>query len=522
MTLLQTLFLEIYSSRPAQIAVVVACLLVYPLYQIIYNLYFHPLAKHPGPRLWAASRIPFVYNLLAGSLVKRQRELHEQYGPYFRMAPDEISFASEEAWHDIYTWRPGHKRAIRDPIFMKAPDGIADNIITTSNVKFHARVRGLMSHSFTENALREQAPLVQGHADVFIDQLRRLATKEAGGGEACGLVNLTNWLNFFTMDVIGDLAFGEPFGCLAKGEYHDWVRTLFFFLKGMTIAAAPRYWPWLEFVLEKLLPGHIMDGQKRHQQYAFDCINRRLDAQTDRPDFMTPFMKRNPNFESMSRDEILSSFTFIIVGGSETTATSMTGIFNHLCKPANKPILDRLTREIREAYETEQQITLEKINAVQLPYLDAVIQEGLRMANPVPAGLPRMVPPGGDEYAGVDLPAGTRIGVRTFSVNRSTKYFCNPGTFVPERWLSESEGRPAEYAHDRLSASKPFSVGFHVCLGRPLAWLEMRLILTRTLWAFDLREEPSKAVWFDDFPTMMMVEKQPLMLWIKPRVDLVK
>ncbi|PYH82071.1 cytochrome P450, partial [Aspergillus uvarum CBS 121591] len=483
------------SKTPTQIAVVVACLLVYPLYQIIYNLYFHPLAKHPGPRLWAASRIPFVYNLLAGSLVKRQRELHEQDGPYFRMAPDEISFASEEAWHDIYAWRPGHKRAIRKPIFMKAPEGIADNIITTSNVKSHARVRGLMSHSFTENALREQAPLVQGHADVFIDQLRRLATKEAGGGESYGLVNLTNWLNFFTMDVIGDLAFGEPFGCLAKGEYHDWVRTLFFFLKGMTIAAAPRYWP---------------------------CINRRLDSQTDRPDFMTPFMKRNPNFESMSRDEILSSFTFIIVGGSETTATSMTGIFNHLCKPANKAILDRLTHEIREAYETEQQITLEKINAVQLPYLDAVFQEGLRMANPVPAGLPRMVPPGGDEYAGIDLPAGTRNGVRTFSVNRSSKYFYNPETFVPERWLSESEGRPAEYAHDRLSVSKPFSVGFHVCLGRPLAWLEMRLILTRTLWASDLREEPSMAVCFDDFPTMMMVEKQPLMLWIKPRVDLLK
>lgn len=46
----------------------------------------------------------------------------------------------------------------------------------------------------------------------------------------------------------------------------------------------------------------------------------------------------------------------------------------------------------------------------------------------------------------------------------------------------------------------------------------MRLILTRTLWAFDLAEEPSMAVDFDDFPTMMMVEKQNLMLRLKPRV----
>ena len=37
---------------------------------------------------------------------------------------------------------------------------------------------------------------------------------------------------------IGDLAFGEAFGCLVKGEYHDWVRTLYDYLKAMTIAAA--------------------------------------------------------------------------------------------------------------------------------------------------------------------------------------------------------------------------------------------------------------------------------------------
>ncbi|PWY86713.1 putative RNA polymerase II mediator complex component Srb8 [Aspergillus heteromorphus CBS 117.55] len=515
MGVLQEYFINVRSSVPLQIGSVVCLLLAYPIYQGIYNVYFHPLAKYPGPKAWAASRIPFVYHLLSGTLVKRQRELHEKYGPHFRMAPDEISFASEEAWHDIYAWRPGHKRAIRDPAFMKAPAGQADNIITTSNVKFHARVRGLMSHSFTDDALREQAPLIEAHADTFINQLWSRATAP-GSEKTGGLVNLTDWLNFFTMDVIGDLAFGEAFGCLDQGEYHDWVRTLFFYLKGMTIAAAPRYWPWLEFIFEKLLPRRIMEAAKIHQKYAFDRINRRLESKTERPDFMTPFMKRNPNFESMSRDEILSSFTFIIVGGSETTATSMTGIFNHLCKPESKEILARLTRDIRAAYAEEKEITLAKINTVELPYLDAVINEGLRIAHPVPAGLPRVVPPGGDEYAGVPLPEGTRIGVRTFAVNRSTKYFHAPDTFAPDRWLPEGE-RPAEFAGDKVSASKPFSVGFHVCLGRPLAWLEMRLILTRTLWAFDIAEEQGIAVRFDDFPTMMMVEKQAMMMRFKAR-----
>lgn len=111
----------------------------------------------------------------------------------------------------------------------------------------------------------------------------------------------------------------------------------------------------------------------------------------------------------MSRDEILSSFTFIIVGGAETSATTMTGMFSHLAMPQNKAFLDRLIKEIRSAYEEEDEITVESVTRAKLPYLDAVIQEGLRICHPVPSGLPRMVPPGGDEYAGIWLPEGVSV-----------------------------------------------------------------------------------------------------------------
>lgn len=79
----------------------------------------------------------------------------------------------------------------------------------------------------------------------------------------------------------------------------------------------------------------------------------------------------------------------------------MTGIFNHLAMPQNKAILDRLTKETWSTYKTEDEITVESITRAKLPHLDAVIQEALRICHPVPSGLPRMVPPGGDEYAGI-------------------------------------------------------------------------------------------------------------------------
>ena len=84
---------------------------------MIINLYFHPLSKFPGPKLWAASRLPFIYSALTGSLTKREREFHEKYGEIVRLAPDEVSFANEQAWNDIYTSRRAHKRALRDKAY---------------------------------------------------------------------------------------------------------------------------------------------------------------------------------------------------------------------------------------------------------------------------------------------------------------------------------------------------------------------------------------------------------------------
>lgn len=113
-------------------------------------------------------------------------------------------------------------------------------------------------------------------------------------------------------------------------------------------------------------------------------------------------MKNNVDFKIMSRDEILSTLGFIIVGGSETSATTLTGIFNHLSR--RPEITTRLYKEIRDRFKEEKDIVIDAIH--DLPYLQAVLDEGLRICNPIPGGLPREVPEGGDTYAGVFLPGG--------------------------------------------------------------------------------------------------------------------
>lgn len=286
-----------------------------------------------------------------------------------------------------------------------APNEEVDNLITTTDPKFHGRVRGLLSNSFTEDALRTQHPLIQYHASTLVSQLYKLATtSKSSNGHA--VVNITDWLNFFTMDVIGDLAFGEPFGCLASGEYHEWVRTLFMYLQYMSIAAAPRYYPLIESFLQKLIPKSVNDGQLKHQKFAHERINKRLDTKTERPDFMTSFMRNNVNYEKMSRKEILSTFNFVIIGGGDTSSTVLTGVFSHLVR--NEKVMKRLCQDIRSKFEREEDITIDACK--ELSYLDAVLNEGLRICNPVPCGLPRVVPSGGDSYCGVFLPEGVSEG----------------------------------------------------------------------------------------------------------------
>jgi cytochrome P450 len=87
---------------------------------------------------------------------------------------------------------------------------------------------------------------------------------------------------------------------------------------------------------------------------------------------------------------------------------------------------------------------------------------------------------------------------------------------VPERWLPQGE-RPAEYAHDTLTASKPFSVGFHSCLGKPLAWVELHLIVARLVWAFEIGVDDADIVHFDEFPVIMLIQKEPMNLRVKVR-----
>ena len=99
----------------------------------------------------------------------------------------------------------------------------------------------------------------------------------------------------------------------------------------------------------------------------------------------------------------LSDF-LISIAGTETTAGFLSGLFNQLLLPHNRFILERLTAEIRSAFNSDADIRFEEL--VKLPYLTAVIEEGLRIFPSAPIGFVRTVPEGGDTVSGHFVPGG--------------------------------------------------------------------------------------------------------------------
>ncbi|KXH34803.1 benzoate 4-monooxygenase cytochrome P450 [Colletotrichum salicis] len=80
--------------------VVVFLCISYALCKAFYNVFFHPLRRFPGPKSWAASRIPYVLAQIDGKPHKHLLALHDKYGPIVRIADTDLSFIYPDAWKD--------------------------------------------------------------------------------------------------------------------------------------------------------------------------------------------------------------------------------------------------------------------------------------------------------------------------------------------------------------------------------------------------------------------------------------
>lgn len=126
-----------------------------------------------------------------------------------------------------------------------------------------------------------------------------------------------------------------------------------------------------------------------------------------------------------------------------------------------------------------QDWTYEK--AKPIAYLDYIIQESLRLKPSVPAGLVRMTPPKGIQVDEVFIPGNTIVSVPTYTIQRDARYWDNPLVFIPERW---------ETIKPERSPWIPFGRGEYICAGKALAFMEMRMALSKIALRYDMAFAP--------------------------------
>ena len=215
---------------------------------------------------------------------------------------------------------------------------------------------------------------------------------------------MVQWVNFVTFDIIGDLAFGEPFGCLENGAT-DWLAKLNQIEEAQAqfrvIQHIPLLGRYARQIVNSMLPSDAVKGSEGHRRLTHEKVARRVKNNVSRPDFMEHIL-RQPDGKGFTFGEMLSNSATLIQAGSETTATLLSGALFLLCRHPDK--MQKLVEELRNSFTSDKEMTID--NTDGLPYLSAVLEEGLRLYSPAVPGFPRQVPRGGAVIDGAYVPGG--------------------------------------------------------------------------------------------------------------------
>ncbi|KXJ86403.1 cytochrome P450 [Microdochium bolleyi] len=476
----------------------------------VYHVWFHPLAKVPGPKLWATSDMFYMWKAnVCRNMSIHGTSLHRKYGPMVRVGPDRVLVDGSIAWSQVH----GRRSNSEDTEFSKFAGTLFPDdhmSIIGANRETHRRQRRHMAHAFSAAAMHEQEGIISGYVDKLMSAIEACARK----GET---LNIVHYFNYATFDIIGDLAFADSFGSLdgnttfVDNAFRGLIgNSLNRFLYRFPLMRAPLMLMFgskeLAAAREAGLANNRLGREKARARMALDDKIK----ESGRRDFATYMLRRGKDGEEiLSTEEIEINSQVLVIAGSETTATALSGAVFHLSRPEAAEKRRRLVEEIRTAFTDEAAIDM--TSTAHLEYLHAAIEEVLRVYPPAASVTPRQSP--GAEVNGVWLPKGTGVLYDTLSSFGNPAYFKNPDTFVPERWLKPSHPfHDPIYDNDRKDIFKPFSAGPRDCIGKNLAYAEMRVTLARLLFRFDLEVLPGQDNWTKNQTTTPLV-------WIKEGLE---
>ncbi|KAJ4417396.1 hypothetical protein N0V82_006163 [Gnomoniopsis sp. IMI 355080] len=389
---------------------------------------------------------------MTGKWHNKLRQLHEDYGPIIRIGPEELSYAHPDAWDDIYgRYVPAQRKENGKPVWYVSPDA---HDMVGATLGDHGRMRRVMAPGFTYSAMCQQEPLIKTHVDLF---LQRLQEKSQING---GVLDMLEWLTYCTFDLIGDLSFGEPFGCLTDSMLHPFLQLVFANIYVTHILMLCKRNPFFYPFLPLKTTYQMYKDFAKHVVVLKEVVSKRLKLGTQRHDFVDIMTSKQPGKSLyMTNEEIFKNAILLTGGGAETTSTTLSGMCYMLSMRPD--IKTKIVSELHDVFPDEESINMRSV--AKLVYTGAFIEETMRFYPPGPNAMWRQTPPSGNTILGDMVPGNVVLGIPHRVLYRSKNWWHDPDGFHPERWLPEGQ-RPREFDNDRRDGFHPFSYGPRQCI----------------------------------------------------------
>ncbi|KAJ5715324.1 Cytochrome P450 E-class group I [Penicillium malachiteum] len=417
------------------------------LWKAFYRLYLHPLASIPGPRL--ASISSFV----------------------IRVAPNRVHVNDVEFFETVFrTGAPYYK----EPEFYSSL-GADGALASLTNPAEHRKHRVYLSSLFSAQTTVALKPRL-------LETLKKAAGYLRKAGTGTKTVDIQNIYSELIGDVVCELMFADSYNFIDSGDQGHPLINEVDNLGSIT-------WLMMEFpgikTIIKTLPTSFAEKlSPQITQFKKFCDEKLEEAQHRKLSGTAPARKSyfDLYLEIDSRKATLpnvaevfdGAFNFMTAGIHTTAYTLSWATFNILNSPF---VLAKLQAELDEVKVAIRDEFDPKI-IQSLPYLGGVIRETMRMADPVPGFLPRVVPKEGVHVGSSFLPGGTSVSVSHPVVHMDPTIFPEPHTFNPDRWVEGGE--------ELEKYSVPFGKGSRRCIGISIAYMELYAVLAYMFSHFSL------------------------------------
>ncbi|KMU78692.1 cytochrome P450 3A31 [Coccidioides immitis RMSCC 3703] len=476
---------------------VLAGIFIFVFYIVPY-LRLSYLRDIPSPFAAGFSNLWLLYQCRRGKRYQAVHDAHKKYGKLVRIQPDHVSVADADAIQTIY----GHGNGFLKSEYYDAFVSIRRGLFNTRSRAEHTRKRKTVSHTFSAKSVGQFEQYIHANLQLFFQQWTNISEVQRNPKSGYASIDALNWFNYLAFDIIGDLAFGAPFGMLSKGRDvaemrkspdspASYVPAIQVLNRRGEVSATLGCFPALKPFAKYLPDKFFRDGLEAVEHLAGIAVARvserlrpEVMAKNTRVDLLSRLMEgRDETGAKLGREELTAEALTQLIAGSDTTSnTSCAMLYWVLRTPG---VIEKLQEALDEAVPAH--VDVPSFSMVRdIPYLQWVIWETMRIHSTSSLGLPREIPPNSPPVTieGHVFHPGTILSVPAYTIHHSPEIW-GPDVeeFVPTRW------DPARLTPRQKAAFIPFSYGPRACVGRNVAEMELHCIAATVFKNFEFRLE---------------------------------